>query len=290
MAKTERAAFIAQNDTAAFRARIEAIKLEQKKESDARCRVSAVTFEQKGVCSVDGTLVTQPVFDASVKCTAVPDAKFQCPQQITTVDNGCRRRASGEIVLYPVNMAPGTFVASLAETPSCAVARTQKDVSADVKYLQSLYSQRTAPQYRNEYTHDVSIQMALLIANTLGNAELLQSLFASAEEDIDRSQQYAFKNLVRLMQFVRARKELITLTKAKEREAYPQAVKAAVQQVVSQSAAVLRANSDKNVQALRAAMDAFDGAVRGMVPSGNIGTGPVFELRVNMEKLRKVLQ
>jgi len=289
MTKGERAAFIAKSDTELFRKRMEAIKAEQIKESAARCKVNAVEFDRNGACWETGAPAIQPVFDPSIKCSAVPDAKVQCAQQITKIDSGCRRDTT-QLAMYPVYTARGSFQVTLGAMPSCSIPRDNKDVSAEVRYLQALNVERSSPDFRDQYTRDVSLQMALIIAKTLDDSELLQGLFTAAEADIDREQQYAFKNLVRLIQFVRVRKETVTLTEEIRKGIYPEALKVAARQLVNESGAILRDNSEDRARALRSALTSCDSAIHEMAESRDVSTGPIFDFRVNVERLRKVLE
>ncbi len=203
----ERAALVQRSDSP----EVQALRKDATREAQARCRISAVDLNQKFQCPAEGSAALRTTFSTDPACSRLLRTPEQCPQVVSSADNGCRRAADGTLSLYKTRIeSPDSGAPTLEGTAECKIVPPY-DIAADKAVLAELAAKRFNSDAQAKYADDAVMLLTSGMLKALSNTEDLRSAFVSGEDELDRQQQFALTKMIRLIQFVRLRKQLLIL-------------------------------------------------------------------------------
>jgi hypothetical protein len=137
------------------------------------------------------------------------------------------------------------------------------------------------------YSKNVGRWLAAGIAKTVTDSSEFQKTFTLGEEELDRQQQYALQNIMRLIYFVRARRQLMVALSNGGKGGYPKDVQTALGAVVvasSHELDPLRTNT--SILEMTQATDSLERSLEAVAGEYDINSPAIRSVRVASRQLQ----
>jgi len=284
---------------ATSKADVDALLERLKTEQQARCHISLQAAYAAGHCPALGTPLVDATYAKDPSCVSTDDrgARFDCPLVVTRQDSFCRVAPNGTLRRLPVEpQADGKLrirdgLAQEDSQPLCELRKVADgySTSADREFLRALASERQDLSSVEKEATVIATYLATRVILTLQAAEQLEARLQLGEEELDRQQAFALRNIQRLIRIIRLRRQALTV-QARFVGAERAVAGPAAQSLVDLTAAMIAETDDPGSMEKVARLSEVAGRATRDAAVKLPGSVAIDQLRVMAEQLKAVNQ